>query len=383
VALPERQRGPRVALVSSSYSPAIGGVETHVRSVARLLLQRGYAVEVWTVAQDGDFRSAVVDGLRVRYLPSPLPARSAHAATAFGASVGAAWRRWKQAQRDFMPDLLHVHCFGPNGVYSLAASMATRTPLIVTSHGETLGDDDAVYARSALLRASLRMAIRRAAAVTAPSDYVLRDLRERFGLHRGVVITNGIENSIVVAAPTAQRRHFVAVGRLGTMKGFDLLIQAFGRARLDSEVSLMIAGDGPERRRLEALVDHHSLRARVRFRGWLDPEAVAQMMASAMSVVVPSRSEAFGIVALEAWRAGAPLIMTSRGGGPEFVDDRVDGLLVDPLEVDQLAHALEDVSQDVMLREALAAAGRLRVEAFDWSRVVDEYEHLYDRLRRS
>ena len=64
----------RIALFSSSYHPHFGGVEEHVRHVARGLQERGHDVEVWTVDRGDGLRDEVVDGCRVRYLPTPLPA---------------------------------------------------------------------------------------------------------------------------------------------------------------------------------------------------------------------------------------------------------------------------------------------------------------------
>ena len=100
-------------------------------------------------------------------------------------------------------------------------------------------------------------------------------------------------------------------------------------------------------------------------------------MSGALAVVVPSRVEAFGIVALEAWRSGAPLVMTNRGGGPGFVRDGIDGILVDPEDSDALADALVRVSSDEELRARLGAAGRARVGEFTWARVAHAYEELY------
>ena len=85
----------------------------------------------------------------------------------------------------------------------------------------------------------------------------------------------------------------------------------------------------------------------------------------------------FGIVALEAWRSGAPLVMTNRGGGPGFVREGIDGLLVDPEDEASLAAALVRVSADGSLRTRLASAGRTRVAEFTWARVAHAYEELY------
>lgn len=369
----------RITLIASSYAPAIGGVEEHVRAVASALNARGHDVEVWTVERDGDYRQGVVDGIRVRYLPTPLPAAAPRAVARFSRSAPAAFRQWRAAEREFRPDLLHVQCFGPNGVYALALSQRANLPLFVTSHGETLGDDDGVYADSALLRTSLRLALRRAVAVTAPSEYVLDDLRRRFGLLGGEVVVNGIETGHSPSVPRSAGRYLFAVGRLGRMKGFDLLLEAFSQASLDGNVRLIIGGDGPERRALEALTADPRLKDRVEFRGWLAPDEVAATMAAAMAVVVPSRSEAFGIVALEAWRAGAPLVMTSRGGAAEFITDGEDGLLVDPTDTLRLAATLERIVQDDALRRQLSEKGSARVHRFGWERVVADYEDIYAR----
>jgi glycosyltransferase involved in cell wall biosynthesis len=163
------------------------------------------------------------------------------------------------------------------------------------------------------------------------------------------------------------------------MKGFDLLIDAI--AHVDS-ARLEIVGDGPEREALQHQIDEAGLADRVRLVGARDAVGVAERIAAATAVVVPSRSESFGIVALEAWRGGAPLIMTSRGGAAEFVQDGQDGLLVDPLDVSALADAMRRVLGDTGLRESLVRSGSERVKAFSWPRVALLYEMMLDAVVR-
>ncbi|MGR0218607.1 glycosyltransferase family 4 protein [Agromyces sp. ZXT2-6] len=372
---------PRVALVSSSYAPYTGGVEEHVRRVAHELRDSGLDVEVWTVDRGESLGVLDDDGVTVRYLPTPLPAASPGAAYRFLRAARPAWRQWAGARRKFAPDLLHVHCFGPNGAYALAMHRRFRIPLIVTSHGEVVGDDHAVFARSRTLRTALRRALASAAVVTAPSEFVLDDLRRNHGLVGGTVVPNGVALDLRDDASDGRRaptgRYLLGVGRLGRMKGFDLLIDAFARAELPSDIRLVIVGDGPERDRLREAVARLSLGDRVRFTGRLDAEGVAHAMSNALAVVVPSRVEAFGIVALEAWRSGTALVMTNRGGAPGFVRDGVDGILVDPEDRGALAGALARVSSDEVLRSRLGAAGRSRVGEFTWARVARAYEELY------
>ncbi|WP_430647041.1 glycosyltransferase family 4 protein [Agromyces sp. GXS1127] len=392
--------GYRIALVASSYAPHVGGVEEHVRQAARALIELGCAVEVWSVDRGTGPVVREIEGVAVRYLPTPLPSASPDGVGRFARALPGAWRRWSGARREFRPDLVHVHCFGPNGAYALALARRFRVPLVVTSHGETIADDTAVYDRSALLRAALRRALATASAVTAPSAFVLDDLRSRFGLVGGEVVANGVDLALRGDAGRSPfvGEYLLGVGRLGRTKGFDLLIEAMAGPRTDPEadaargraadgdvaagadIRLVIVGDGPERVRLESLADEHGLAGRVEFAGRLDSSGVADAMAGAVAVIVPSRTEAFGIVALEAWRSGAALVMTDRGGARGFVVDGVDGLLVDPLDVDALRATIGRVVADPQLRSRLVEAGRRRVPEFTWRRVAEAYLEEYARI---
>ncbi|REJ08034.1 glycosyltransferase family 1 protein [Microbacterium bovistercoris] len=365
-------RPRRIALIASSFAPHIGGVEEHVAQVARELATRGDAVEVWTVDRGERPQHPFDERVVVRYLPTPLPARKASNLARFAVQGPGARRAWARAHEEFRPDVLHVHCFGPNGLYALDLHRRFGTPMVVTSHGETRGDDSSIFARSALLRRGLRDAVAAASVVTAPSEYVLTDLRASYGLDGGVVVPNGVDLDVDAAAPPLPTPYLLAYGRLGRMKGFDLLIEAFARVT-DAGIPLVIGGDGPEH---EALIEQ-ARGLHVHFPGRFTAEQVAGAVDGAVAVVVPSRSEAFGIVALEAWRGAAPLVMTTRGGAAEFMTDGVDALLVDPDDIDALAAALERLLGDAELRARLAAAGRARTADFSWASVAQRYEELY------
>lgn len=370
----------RIALVTSSFAPHVGGVETHVARVAERLVRSGHAVEVWAVDRGGRADDAGPRAFTVRYLPTPLPALDVRSLLRFSTQIRAASAAWRRARREFAPTVLHVHCFGPNGVYGTFLSQGSATPLVVTSHGETRADDHNAFEESRLLRWSLRSALERARAVTAPSEFVLADLRQRFGLTAGTVIPNGVDDLGRDLAEPPRGEFILGVGRLGRIKGFDLLVRAFADARALEGRRLIIVGDGPELESLRMLARSLGVGERVEFLGRLTPQAVAGAMQAAIAVVVPSRVEAFGIVALEAWRSGAALVMTERGGGPEFVRDGEDALLVDPTQTSDLVEALERVAGDPELRRRLVAAGRLRWTEFTWERVAEQYEHLYDEL---
>lgn len=381
-----RRSGHRVALIASSFHPHTGGVEEHVRHVARELRHAGDTVEVWTVDQGERLGKQVVDGTRVRYLPTPLPARSVGAVGRFAMASPRATAAWWTAYRDFRPDVLHVQCFGPNGVYALALHRLTGTPLAVSSHGETFMDDFGVFEESALLRSALRASIKCAHIVTGPTQSVLADLRRRFGLVRGEIVPNGVDLHVNPAPkppwgiPSSTPSSVIfGVARVERMKGFDLLLDAVARAKL-LDVHVVIGGDGSALPGLREQADRLGLAVRTHFAGRLTNEEVAAGMAAADVIVVPSRREAFGIVALEAWRAGTPLIGTKHGGMAEFVTHGVDGLIVDPFDLDELASAIHRILQDKNLSARLAGAGRQRVEEFTWKAVAGLYRTIYRSL---
>jgi len=369
----------KIALVTSSYWPNIGGVEEHVRNVGAVLTDRGHSVTVWTVADHAAARS--VDGLTVRELPCPLPNRSAAGLGHFAAAIPAAAAAWWSALRADRPDILHVHCFGPNGTYAQILRSLTRRPLILTAHGETVADADGVFETSALLRRSLRRALTQADAVTGCSEYTLADLRSRFGLgaNAGTVVFNGIDAGEPEAAcwQSPAGRYLLAVGRVVPTKGFDLLIGAFARSGLPREIRLVVGGDGPALDDLRAQAVDLGVSDRVVFPGRLGRGEVVAAMRHALALIVPSRVEPFGITVLEGWRAGVPVIATTRGGPPEFVADGETGLLVDPADDRALADRLRWVVEHSADAAAIGLAGRRRSGLFTWEAVADAYERLY------
>ena len=125
----------------------------------------------------------------------PLPGRkwsSIRRSTTIGPRTVTALRRAVDRVR---PDVLHVQCFGPNGVYATALARLTGLPLVVTLQGETMMDDSDIFESSRVLRMSLRSGLRRAGAVTGCSAFALADAERRFGLApgRGQVIPNGVD----------------------------------------------------------------------------------------------------------------------------------------------------------------------------------------------
>jgi glycogen synthase len=381
----------RVVLWPSAYLPALGGVEELTRHLALALVAIGDEVEVWTGTRNSTDHPSVdtVDGLVVRRFPLPLPNGNPSTWLHHFTAGVRTLRAMRRALHTFRPDLLHVQCFGPNGIYATLLRRLVGVPVVVTLQGETFMDDHDVFEHSILLRSGLRSGLAHAAAVTACSQFTLSDAERRFGLRpgRGRVIFNGVDLAVTPPAADSEpiqdvdRRYVLALGRVVEKKGFDLLLKAFASIAANHEdVELVIGGDGVALSTLQHLAATLGIAQCVKFPGRLSRHQVAAAMSRAQIVVVPSRVEPFGIVVLEAWRAGRPVLATSKGGPREFVDDGEDGVLVDPTDLGSFAAALNELLGDSARCDLLGAAGRRHVEAFDWPLVAAHYRSLYSEV---
>ena len=329
----------------------------------------------------------MVDGVAVRRFAMPMPRMSARGLLAFPRDARRAWSTFAAAASTFGPEILHVQCFSANGAYATQLSRSLDVPLVVTLQGETMMDNANIYDRSIAMRQALRWGLDRATAVTAPSRYVLADAESRFGLARGrgLVIPNGVDlDEAVAEQPLALpfQRFVLAVGRVVAKKGFDLLLQAFQRIPVnDCELGLVIGGSGPALHELVQAAATAGLADRVAFPGSLSRGQIAWAMRNAAVFVLPSRIEPFGIVVLEALRAGCPVVASMHGGATEIVRDGVDALVVDPLDTTALARAIACIIGDDGLAGRLRLRGPQTASAFAWPGIAGRYRALYERIR--
>jgi glycosyltransferase involved in cell wall biosynthesis len=168
----------------------------------------------------------------------------------------------------------------------------------------------------------------------------------------------------------------LALGRLHSDKAFDVLLTAL--AELDG-VHCWLAGEGPERRTLEAQSARLGLDARLHLLGWR--EDVAALYASADMLVCPSRIEPLGNVVIEAWARGLPVVAAASAGPKGLIRDEVDGLLAALEDAEGLAHAIRRVLGDGELARRLVAVGRARYEAsFTEPIVVQHYMDFLEKV---
>ena len=158
--------------------------------------------------------------------------------------------------------------------------------------------------------------------------------------------------------PGAGEPVFVGLGRLHPNKGFDTLVRALAKL---PEGRLVLAGEGPERKSLEALAADAGLRERVEFRGWCpDPQSLIR---SGDVFVCPSRHEPFGNVIVEAFASRMPVVATATDGALENVRDGADALVVPVDDADAMADAMARLAADKNLAGTLASGAYAAYQA--------------------
>jgi glycogen(starch) synthase len=374
-------RALRVLLTPSAYYPHVGGIEELTRQLALALKRRGHEVSVLTNRWPaGVSQSETLDSIEITRLAFPLPAARPLAAARFLTTAVPAVRALLRHVGRWQPDVVHVVGAGPPSAYFAALRSQVSARLVFTGQGELTFDADGVFERSATLRAGLRRILRQADVVTACSAYVLRDL-EAFGVIHGPthVVPNGVEPddfAITTPSPDGLGRYVLAIGRLVPQKGFDVLVEAFKSDAL-RDLTLVLAGDGPERGKLESRAADLGLATRVRFLGSVERSRLPALLGGAVAFAFPSRGEAFGIALLEAMAAGVPAVAATSGGVPEFAHDGENALLVPPDNPTALAEGLARLVADAQLRERLSCGGRKTAADLAWSELAYRYEQIY------
>ena len=389
-----------------------GGMNVYVRELARDLGARGIEVDVFTrwrerydprIQQLGpNARVIHVESGPIGYWPKMAVYEHLDQ---FGEKllehVAAEGKRY---------DLVHAH-------YWLSAKVARtlaehwRVPRIQMFH--TLGlvkrevlDED-IDGESDVRVAIEREAVRESAAIVAASTIELAELRQlyRADPSRVAVIPCGVDPEVFKPVRQADAREALGrdqcerlvlfVGRIEQIKGIDVLLRALGllfqrHPDLRSDVCLLVVGgaldpgdDAPETEKileLRRLVHEHRMESNVAFVGSRDQEQLALYYAAADVCAVPSLTESFGLVALEAMACGTPVVGTRVGGLQTLIEDGESGLLVPAGDDTALAEAIHAVLTDHRLRTHLSHGARERAERFTWSRVGQRMTELYDKV---
>lgn len=383
----------RVLHIGKFYPPAAGGMERFLGDLAEAQARAGHAVAA--VVHQRRPRVATADetiaGVRV--------VRVRHWGELVYAPIAPGFRRAvAKACRDFRPDVLHLHLPNLAAPMLLGLHALRHVPWVIHWHADVVASriDRRLAAAYRLYRPFESAVLRRAARVIATSEAYLESSPAIWPCRTKVdVVPLGLDlrrlpepSPELRAWAEAQWRpdgglRVLTVGRLTYYKGHEALLRAAAR---DPNVQAAIVGGGQLQQRIDRLLGELMVRRRVTLHGYLDDPHTQALLATCDAFVLPSleRTEAFGIVQMEAMRYGKPLITSDIPGSGVSVPciDGVTGLLVPVNDAPALAAAMRKL-EDPALRERLGEAGRRRVtDQFAIERVAEAIDGVYAQAHR-
>ena len=360
----------KVLLLYKDYYPVVGGIENHIRLLARGLRAQGVDARVLATNTGTATLRQTIDGV-----PVTKTGRQAHIlSTPISLSYFAELRK-----QTAMADLVHLHAPYPPAEFAQLI-LGRAKPTVISYHSDIVRQRRTGKLYAPLLRKVLQRAALVAASspVYIASSPFLRDVQEKCRvIHFGIETERFAETGQV--RDDAQRlrsQHgdlplLLFIGRLRHYKGVDVLIRAMRRI----EAHLLIIGTGPMQEAWQDLAREENLADKVFFLGdGSEKESLAARYAAEL-FVLPStnRAEALGIVQLEAMACGLPVVCTELGTGTSYVNrDGETGLVVPPNDPRALAAAINKLLGDSAMRARMGAAGRKRVrKAFTFQTMIN------------
>ena len=348
----------KIVQLNPFHYPYMGGIEHRIHNIAKRLGSK-HEVIVLTARLPGTKADENMDGYRVIRLTSN-----------FMDLYNPPYVRTdgiKAALDKLDPDVIDFHYrWAPS--YTRAFS-SYEGPKVFTFHN-TYGEGAGLTRSLSVLNDMLFMRhLIQCQRIVCVSEFVMNDLISR-GIPAKMMeaIPNGIE---AAKMPSIESDHILFVGRLVNTKGLPYLIKAMKQV----DGRLLIVGSGPERARLERMVETLGLKDNVEFLGKVDEDRKHRLLSECLAFIMPSTFESYGIAAAEAMTYGKPVIATKIGGLPEVVDG--GGILVPPKDPQALADAMNLLLSNVQRRRSLGAIAKQKSERYSWDTVAAEMERIY------
>jgi len=275
------------------------------------------------------------------------------------------------------PKVVHLHIsHGPSAFRKLTLGLAYwMVGCRVVHHIHSV--DSRVFPRlPRLLHPFVRFCYRRARCIIVLNESWRQSYATSLRVDSNRIIS--LSNPVVIPEtvpehPVLQHVQLLFSGRLETLKGVDELLQAFVevRRRCERPVRLVLAGDG-ETERYRKMVRSLGIEDAVEFTGWIGGDEMERLQAESHIYVLPSHTEGLPMGMLEAMARELPVVVTPVGGIPDFIEDGVNGVLVEKQNIEMLADALTNLVDDGSLRAELGESGRASVEQHSISRYMEQ-----------
>tara|TARA_Y100000758_G_C16048626_1_gene420747 strand:- start:707 stop:1762 length:1056 start_codon:yes stop_codon:yes gene_type:complete len=288
-------------------------------------------------------------------------------------------------------NLLHVHYAIPHASVALSAkqilaSKGIDLPIITTLHGT----DITLLGKDKSFKSVIEFAINNSDAVTAVSQSLKKETLSSFNINKEIqVVPNFIDSNLYkYKIDEDLRRSFVSkeekliihISNFRKVKRVQDVLKVFAKIREKIPSKLLLIGDGPERLEMEQLCRNLNLCESIRFIGKL--KAVEKILSVSDLFLLPSATESFGLVALEAMASKVPVISSNSGGLPEVNIDGKTGFLLDVKDVNAMAEKAIYLLKNQELLEEFKQNAYVHAMGFDLPNILPLYEKIYEELSK-
>jgi N-acetyl-alpha-D-glucosaminyl L-malate synthase BshA len=360
----------KIVLIVTLFPPKyLAGTEIASYNIAKYLAKKGLEMHVITSLDEGFKKKEIIDHFCVH--------RIRFKKTRFIGVIGF-WLRILQEINKINPDLIHIQAI-PTALPGLFSKIFMKTPYVIWAQGSD------IYLPSRFTKLSSKLVLENASTVIALSEDMKRKINDICEIDDIVVLPNGIElDKFKDISPRKQTNEFkktiLFVGTLRPVKGIDYLIKAMYIIHNKSPfTNLLIVGDGPEKDKLQTLVHELSLQDCIHFAGKVPNEKIPEYMAQADIFALPSLSESFGIVNIEAMASGLPIVTTNVGGLPEIVKNGENGFVVEPKNPEVFAEKILLILKDNDLRKKFSEQNREKAKEYSWDDIVEKLIFIYNQ----
>jgi glycosyltransferase involved in cell wall biosynthesis len=382
----------RVALFSweSLHSISIGGLGVHVTELAAGLERRNHDIHVFTRRKPGQNSYDQIDGVHYHRIDHGISDNFVECMDWMCKAM--AHRFYEVTSLIGKFELVHAHDWLTGNVLKYISD-GFGTPGILTMHSTEYGRDGNIFhdGFARWIRDTESSSCQHAKMIISVSGFLADEIQRIYGVHHSKihVVPNGVAyhhfNGFLEPGPVKARYGIApldptifAAGRINIQKGMDLLVEAVPMVLgYFPSAKFIISGDGPDKDAVVNRANELGVSHAIRFLGTLSRREYSELMRSVDILALPSRNEPFGIVALEAWSAGKPVVATTAGGPREYVWHDVNGFLVDA-NPGGLAHGIGSLLADHDHCRALGSNGRVAVQdRFNWDNVAAYTEGVY------
>ena len=378
---PARRSAKKLLKVGISCYAHFGGSGVVASELGRELARRGY--EVHLIATRLPFRLRTFEPNI--YFHEAVPA--AYPVFEEAPSNLALATKMVEVVENYSLDVLHVHYAMPFATSAYLAKqimLPRQLGVVTTLHGTDITVVGAAPSYFRITQFSMQSSDR----LTAVSKFLKERAEATFGAARPIEVIYNFVDPQVFAPRRAGRIRLGAPGTKVLMhasnfrpvKNIPVVIQVFSEVRKRLQAKLVMVGDGPEKAGAEQLAREMGVHRDVLFLG--NQDCMEEMLPLADVFLLPSSSESFGLVALEAMSAEVPVVCSNAGGLPEVVEHGFTGFLHEPAHVaGYTASVLKLLTNDPLRRTMGRRARRVAMERFSAEEMVERYMKVYDSLR--